>query len=223
MDIFPIGTVAAATSCGLIDGKSYSMFEPNNGAKSNKVYTNLVTTMYDQTKLTRKKALPYITLSYNYSGIWAKEYRQLAHFIDSKEDNLNPFYVVDFSEQIDYDSVASLAGKWVIDTEETRYFSAIANQKSSYVFIWDGSKFRIGDVSSITVNASISVDISTNNYGSLSFVNASINGYLYPIYECYLDGNSLKEFDKGEFVDVQTSERGFTRTGNIGFTSKYKV
>lgn len=223
MDIFPMGTVTSATSCGTIDGRSYDMFEPNNGAKSNKVYTNLVTTMYDQTMLTRKKALPYITITYEYSDIWAKEYRQISHFVDSKEDNLNPFYVVDFSNQVGYDSIASSNGKWIIDTDETRHFSAIANQKSPNAFIWDGNKFRVGDVSSITTNASLSVDVSTNNYGSLSYSSAFSGGYLYPIYECYFNQNSLKDFDKGVFIDVSTSERGFVRSGTIGFTSKYKV
>ena len=223
MDIFPIGTVAAATSCGTIESRSYSMFEPNNGAKSKKIFTNLTTTMYDQTLLTRKKALPYMTFSYMYDGIWTKEFRQLAHFVDYKEDGLNSFYVVDFSEQINYDSVASLDGKWIIDTEETRYFSATPNQKSAYAFIWDGSKFRVGDVSSITANASISVDVSTDNYGSLSLANASSIGYLYPIYNCRCKTNALSEFEKGAFVDVTTSERGFVRSGTVGFTTTYKV
>lgn len=223
MDIFPMGTVAAATSCGTIDSRSYGMFEPNNGVKSSKIYSNLVTTMYDQTMLTRKKALPYITINYEYSDIWAKEYRQLSHFVDSKEDNLTSFYVVDFSNQIDCDSIASSNGKWIIDTEETRHFSAIANQKAAYAFIWNGNKFRIGDVSSITTNASLSVDVSTNNYGSLSFSTASSDGYLYPVYECYFNQGTLKDFDKGVFINVATSERGFTRSGAIGFTSKYKV
>ena len=121
------------------------------------------------------------------------------------------------------DNVASLGGKWIIDTEETRYFSTIPNQKSAYAFIWDGAKFRVGDVSTITTNASISVDVSTDNYGSLSFANASSNGYLYPIYNCYAQAHALSDFKKGAFVDVTTSERGFVMSGNIGFTSKYKV
>ena len=223
MDIFPIGTIAAATSCGTIEGRSYSMFEPNMGATNKKVYTNLTTTMYDQTLLVRKKALPFLTFNYIYDGIWTKEFKQLAHFVDYKEDSLNSFYLVDFSEQINYDSVASLNGKWVIDTEDTRYFSIVPNQKSPNAFIWDGAKFRVGDVSTLTNNASISVDVSTDNYGSLSFANASSKGYLYPIYECRLSANSLSEFKTGDFVDVTTSERGFVRSGTIGFTSIYKV
>lgn len=223
MDIFPLGTVSTATSCGTIDGRSYSMFEPNDGAKNKKVYTNMYTQMYDQTRLTRQQAFPYMTFSYSYRDIWAREFRQISHFVDSKNDGLTSFYTVDFSELITIDSIASVNGNWVISTEETRHFSEIDNYKSSEAFIWDGSKFRVGDVSSITTNTSISVDVSTNNYGSLSFSNAESNGCLYPIYQTFFSDNAIGEFEKGVFIYEDTPNKGFTRSGTIGFISKYKV
>lgn len=228
MDLFPLGTVSANVGTGVMDGISYSMFEPNNGSSSNKKYHNLLVTYESMAMSTRKKAEPSLNLSYKYDGIFTREYRQLVHFIDFVEDSLNSFYLVDFSKGMNPSSVTTPA-YWEVSIGSTRLFSTIPNQKSHYAFFWNAYTWKIGEVVSISANTSISCDIS-NNYGDMTATQAQITTgktrtFIYPMYEVYINSGA-DSFKEQEYVDLPvslTTDGGYTYTGDLVFTSRYKV
>ena len=226
MKIFPIGTVSNGSSSGTIDGISYSMFEPNVTCHSNKVHTILVTQFENQSLLTRKKALPFLTITYEYADIFNREYRQIEHFVDDVEDALSSFFVVDFSKGLTPSSITLSSGDWVVAIDNTRLYSSTANQKANRAFIWDGINWKEGQIASVSTNTSITVDIDANNYGALSLADAQTNGMVYPLYEVYLTQNALQNFKSTKFIhaDINNSEDGgYMKTGKITFVTKYKV
>ena len=68
MRIFPIGTIAAATSQGTMENISYDLFEPNTNCNSQKMRTILQTKFQDQSLLQRKKAEAYMAINYFYTN-----------------------------------------------------------------------------------------------------------------------------------------------------------
>ena len=227
MKLFPIGTVVAATNFGTIDSINYKIFEPNNGCRSFKVHTTLTTLFQSQVRLTRKKAAPYLTLTYMYDNIFDREFKQIEHFVDDVDDALTAFHIIDLSRGQSPSYIASSAGTWTIGLDNTRFYSATANFKSNKGIIWDGhGNWKIGDVSAIKLNASVNFDISTNNYGALTDTNASIEGLLYPLYEVYLNAGAMSDFKSTNYVESKlntSKDGGLLRSGTITFLSKYKV
>jgi hypothetical protein len=228
MRLFPIGTISSGADEGTIEGISYTLFEPNNGCRSNKVHNTYLTTFQEQTRLTRKKAAPYMSMSYAYSNIFDREYKQLEHFADDVEDALTSFHIVDFSRGRTPSYIASSAGVWTVGMDNTREFSATTNYKSNYGILWDGNgNWKMGTVSGLLLNASVQLDISTNNYGALAASSAGSNGIIYPVYEVYLSQNALSNFRTTGYVGDTavnlTKDGGPIRQGTIGFISKYKV
>ena len=226
MDIFPIGTAAADTSKGTLDSISYSMFEPNYSCKSTIVTNILVEKFEQQTLHTRKKSEAYLTISYEYNNIFEREYRQIEHFIYSKDGELTSFYIVDFSKGITPSSVTESSGDWVVAIDNTFLYSAVVNKKAYYAFIWDGVNWKIGSIASLSTNTSITVDVDTDSYGGLTLANASAKGIVYPVYQGYAGSGTLGTFKPTVFIDenINTSnDGGWMRSGNISFTSKYKV
>jgi hypothetical protein len=227
MLLFPIGTVAAASNAGTINSVSYNFFEPNLRCKSSPVFSVLSTKFEQQTSLVRKKAEPYLVISYDYENIFAREYLQIEHFVYTSADGGNAsFYVVDFSKGITPSSVTDSGGDWVIAITNTRLFSILEKQKAHKVFITDGSSWKEGDVIALTNNTSITADVDTNNYGALSVANANSYGMIFPMYECYTTENVLNNFNTTTFVDetINTvNDGGWMYSGTIGFMSKYKV
>lgn len=225
MDIYPIGTVSAASNLGTLDSISYKMFEPNAGCDSNVVYTNLITRFEQQSILTRKKAEPYISISYDYENILAKEYNQIDHFIYKKGESLTSFYVVDWSRGFTPSNIASAGGYWVVSIDNTRLFSSIANRKANNVFIWNGAgSFKEGTVATIVANTSISVNVTGSQFGALARVTASQDAMVYPMYTVYANQNTMVNFKKTFFFDSDIAEdNGWMKSGNITFMGKYKV
>lgn len=228
MDIFPIGTISAASSSGSIDSVSYDMFEPNAGAYSKKQYSVLVTQYQNQTFMTRKKAEPILMLTYKYSNIFSKEYRQIEHFVDSiAEEALNSFYVIDWSRGQTPSAIADSGGDWVIDIDNTQLYSTVTYMKAWRALIWDGADWKEGPVTAITANTDITVDVDTSNYGNLTLANAQSRGWVYPMYLCYLIQDPLSNFDSSSFVrneDIDLDDvGGFIYSGEINFFSRYKV
>jgi len=228
MDLYPIGTVSAGSNQGTIDGISYSMFEPNAGCKSKVVFYNLTTQYENITIDTREKAPQTINLSFNYEGIFTREYRQLDHFIYFVKDGLNSFHVVDFSKGMSPSSVDTTSN-WVAYIDDTRLFSTISNQKANWVFFWNTSSWKLGQVTTVSTNTYISCDIS-DNYGAMTTAQAetvtgSIKTLVYPVYEVFLVGG-VDSFKEQDYVDKQinlTSDGGTTYSGNLVFNSRYKV
>lgn len=225
MDIFPVGTVAASVDTGTIDSVSYSMFEPNLRCKSSPIFSVLTTKFDQQTMLTRKKAEPYQVIQYEYENIYDSEYRQIEHFVYSSAEGGNaPFHVVDFSAGIKPTSVTASLGDWIVAINNTRLYSTAVNKKSCRAFLWTGSSFKEGDVNNLVANTSITVDIDTLNYGSLTATDANSYAWLYPIYECYLAESPLSSFNTTFFIDdSDVNARGWMRSGTVSFMSKYKV
>lgn len=220
--LFPIGYVASQVSTGSIDGYDYSMFEPNDGCKSTKIHTSLLTTFQDQTMLSRKKAEPYLTITYNYNNIFDREFKQIEHFVDEVDDAVTSFYTVDWSRGQQPNLVASAAGTWAVYVEDTKEYSSTANKQSNKMFIWNGSQWRMGDVS--TVTAASSVALTPIKKGGLTFSVIKLDMTLvYPVYEVRFSDNTLSNFDKGEYWEDNSSDRGYLRSGMISFVSKYKV
>jgi len=222
MDLFPIGTVGSA-STGTVDSVTYSFFEPNMGCVSNPVYTTLATRFKNQTMLSRKQAEPYLTINYTYQGIFTREYRQIEHFVDSKEDALTSFYTIDLSRPQTPSAFTEDGGDWKCSITNTRYYSTIDNQKAYWIFVWDGSNFKLGNVTALVTNTSVTLDL---DYGDLSFVNAQSNGRIYPVYQVYFADNTLSNFKTEDYIDENinlTEDGGFTFSGSVSFISKYKV
>lgn len=226
MDIFPIGTVAGSSSNGTIDSISYSMFEPNKNCKSSPVYNVLSIRYEQQTLATRKKSEPYLTVLYEYDNIYDREFRQIEHFIDDKEDSLTSFFLIDWSHGQTPTAVTDSSGDWIVSIANTRLYSTITNNKAYKVVLWDGSNWKEGSINSISANTSVTVDVDTNEYGALTVANANLYANIYPLYQVYCAVNSLSSFVVGEYFNESVSiskDGGFMRTGNISFMSKYKV
>lgn len=225
MKIFPIGTVSAGSSSGTINGVTYTFFEPNKRCKSNPTYNNLVTKFQNQTMLVAKKAEPFLSITYEYDNIFSREYRQIEHFINDNGEGLTSCYMVDFSKAIVPSAVASI-GDWYISLDNTKDFSATANMKGSRAFITNGISWKEGQITSITLNASIVVDVDTYGYGSLSSTDAGSKGYVFPMYEVYINQGSIGTFEPTVFVQEtinNSSDGGWMYTGNVSANSRYRI
>ena len=223
--LFPIGTIAAASNSGTLESVSYSMFEPNANVVSAPIYNILVSRFEDQTPLTRKKKDPYLTITYTYKNIFAREFRQIKHFIDVMDDALTSFYVADFSEGQTPTSVTG-AADWTVAIDNTRLYSTVVNNKANRALLWNGVGWKEGQVVTVTANTSIVVDADTNNYGALAVAEANTNSVVYPVYTAYLVPESLSNFKPSIFVPrtMSTSgDGGFLYSGDLTFISKYKV
>ena len=227
ISLFPIGTTASGVDYGTIDDIQYDMFEPNAGCVSHKVHTTLLTTFQDQTMLSRKKAEPYLNITYNYTYIFNREYRQIEHFVDSVDDALTPFFTIDWSQGRTASNVASAAGNWVVSIDRTLDYTATTNMKSNKMFVWNGTSWKMGDVSSTIKNTSVTISISTNNRGGLKHTNISLDKTLvYPVYEVRLTPNALNNFERTVYWKEQVkndTNGGFMRSGEIAMISRYKV
>jgi len=225
MKIFPIGTVSTGSSSGTINGLSYTFFEPNKRCKSTPTYNNLITKFQNQTMLVAKKAEPFLTITYEYENIYTREYRQIEHFIHDNGEGLVSCYMVDFSKGIASTSVASL-GDWYVSIGNTKDFSATVNMKGNRAFITNGISWKEGQVTSLTLNASIVVDIDTYGYGSLTASNAESKGYIFPMYEVYINQGSINTFETTSYIQEtinNSSDGGWMYTGNITAVSKYRI
>ena len=226
MKIFPIGTISAASSSGTMDSVSYTMFEPNLKCNSQKSFNILTTRFEDQTLLARKKSEPRIAITYEYSDIFDREFRQIEHFTEDVEDALNSFHVVDFNRGLTPSSVTDSSGDWVVAIGNTKDYSTTTNKKANRAFLWDGLTWKEGDVVTVTTNTSIKVNVDGSNYGSLVVARANTDAMVYPLYECYFNPNVLQNFKPTKFFQGDTSltaDGGFMKSGSIIFTSKYKV
>ena len=154
MKIFPIGTAVAATNLATIDSKKYAFFEPNKSVSSNKMHTTLVTRFENQSMLTRKKAEPFLMITYEYEDIFDREYRQVEHFLDDVDDALTSFRVVDLSKGKKPSAITDSSGDWVVSISNTRMYSATANLRADSAFVWNGRAWKEGSVSAITANTS---------------------------------------------------------------------
>jgi len=227
--LFPIGDLQAQSSQGLIDGKSYSFFEPNAGCTAKRVYNILTTRFQDQTILTRKKAETYLSITYKYQNIFAREFRQLEHFIESVDEALTSFYLVNLDSGVNPSNIASSLSRWNVTIDGELVYSATTNMKSNFMFLWDGLNFKVGDITSITPsdqNYVIAVDVFTNNYGDLTLSRAQSSAVVYPIYEVYTQTNALGSFESTYYIPLNIStsnDGGFMKSGVISFITKYRV
>jgi len=223
MRVFPMGLINGTDSTATLDttGLSYSFFEPNQGCKSAPIYPTLKTTYENQIISTRRKALPYLTINYKYKDIWDREKQEIDHFINKVGGELNSFYVADISSMETPSDVVDNGSTWTISIGRTRIYSSVANQRSNYGMLWDGSKFKIGSISSVSAGVSITI---TETYGDLTAADAKTSGVLYPLYRCYF--NSVPDFTPTVFIDgnVATStDAGYMWSGEANFISKYKI
>ena len=134
MDLFPIGTLVAATNLGTVDSISYKMFEPNAGVRSYNKHSILVTTFQNQMMLTRKKAEKHLVLTHSFKNIFDREYRQIERFLNGKDESLTSFYCVDWDKPIQPTNVASVSNMWQVALDYTKDYSATSNMKSNYLF-----------------------------------------------------------------------------------------
>jgi hypothetical protein len=218
--LFPIGDIDG-TSSGTIDGISYTIFEPNKSCKSAKTHSVLNTTYESQIILSRKKAEPFLNIAYEYDNIYAREFRQIEHFTDSVDDSLTSFLCVDWSKGITPTSVNS---SWVVAMDNTNLYSIYASYKANRAILWTGNAWRLGVVSTVTTNTNIDL---TTSYGDLSATLASTSANVYPVYDVRLTPNTTKTFKVDNHIPIEavsvSTEGGYMYTGNVTFTSKYKV
>jgi hypothetical protein len=189
----------------------------------------LVAPYQDQTMLTRKKSLPYLAISYEYDNILDREYNQIDHFIYSVDDALTSFHVVDLSKGRKPSLVASVTDKWRITIDNTRLYSSVTNEKANKIFIYNGVSWKLGNVSHVTTNASIAVDLSSYHRGSLKYSETSKEPsvLVYPVYEVYLTPNALSNFKTTTYwqedVITTTGNGGYMRSGIVSFISKFRA
>ena len=235
-NLFPIGALSTSTSTGTMSGSSYSMFEPNNGCASSKVYNILVSMYEQQTQSTRKKAFPYLSIVYSYAKIYTSEYRQIERFVDTiAEDALNSFWVVDLSKGITPTSVEIQdTTYWKISMNDTVLYDTTLGQKANYVFIWTGwtiKKFKLMVVTGITQDVSLVVGPIGSHYGDLTLSDITSMGFskilVYPVYTCYCIPQALSSLKASEtyFEEVinTSGDGGYMYDGSISFVSKFKV
>jgi len=227
MILFPIGTLSGGTGTGSVESVLYSFFEPNKGCTSVPVHTILTTRFNTQTLLARKKADPYLTISYEYENIYNNEFVQLEHFINSIDEGNTPIHICDLSKGT-VPTAINTSSTWIASINNTRLYSATTNFKANYVFFWNGANWRIGDISSVSANTSITCDVDTNNFGLLSDANGAIvtgnsRVWIYPIFECYVVSGSINNFKVSGFWDVKDSNRGPMWSGTVNLTSRYKI
>lgn len=227
MDLFPIGTMSAASGTGTIDAVSYSFFEPNGGASSSLSFTSLITRFQNMSIVARKKADPYLTINYEYNNIYSSEYRQIEHFLYSKDDAVNSFYVVDLSKG-ELPTAMNTSSTWTASIANTRLYSTVTNKKSNYVFFSNGVSWKIGTISTVNTNVSVVCDVDTNDFGVLTDTEGAVitgnrRTMIYPMYQCFATPNSLNSFKTDQYWNNNDSNRGFLYSGNISFISKYKV
>lgn len=226
MNIYPIGTISAASSQGTIDSVTYNMFEPNLRCSSTEKHNILVTRFEQQTLLTRKKAEPMLLITYEYDNILDREFKQIEHFIYSMDDGLTSFFVIDFSKG-QTPSAISASGDWTVSIDNTRLYSATTNYKANRAVLWNGRNFKEGQITTVNANTSVVVDVDTNNYGALSLADAQSGAILYPLYQVYASANALSNFKTTIHVPISKinigSIGGWMRSGSISFVSKYKV
>ena len=227
--LFPIGTMSDSESIGTIDSINYNMFEPNSGCSSIKQHNILVSPFLSQVLQTRKRSDPFLMITYKYSDIFSKEFRQIEHFLYDNESSLNSFLCIDWSKGFTPNSITLSSNDWVISTLNTNDYSIYNGYKASRVFVWyaKAKKFRVGSIAALTANTSFTVDLDANEYGDLSVTNANSYGTVYPLYESYVDVKDLSGFRTNQYVpgyDISASAvGGFMYSGEIKFVSKYKV
>ncbi len=225
MKIFPIGNVVAASNLGALNGVPLAMFEPNKLCESHAVHTILQTRFGDQTQVTRKKAQPFMQISYNYENIFTREFRQVERAVMDVDESLTPLYVVDFSRGLSPSTVATGGAQWTVSIDDTYFYSATAGFRANRAFLWDGRSWKEGNVTGVTLNTNITVNIQGNLFGGMPLGDAT-NGMVYPMYESYIAAQALQGFKPGDYwwEDIKTGESGgYMYTGNINFVSKYKV
>ena len=225
MKIFPIGDVAGGSNQGTVNSLSYSLFEPNESCQSSPVFSILQTKYQDQTMITRKRAAPILTVTYNYNNIFTREYRQIEHFIQSVDESLTSFYIVDWSSGMSPSAVASIGNKWVYTVDDTHFYSATPLFKSNRAIAWNGQSWKEGVVQGVTLNATFSVDVFANKFGAMPLADAA-SGMVYPLYEVFAAANLLGNFNPGPYweEDVTTGKPGgYMYTGNANFITRYKI
>jgi hypothetical protein len=224
--LYPIGTVASKVSTGTLENISqYNIFEPNGRCHSNVIHTILTSQFQDQALLTRKKAAPYLVITYEYENILDKEYRQIEHFVYTMEDSLTSFYTIDWSKAQKPSVVASVTNKWRVTLDNTRLYSAVNNDKSNKIFLWDGAKWKLGDIAKVNTNASIALDM-TYHRGSLKYSEVA-DALAYPVYEVGFSQSALSGFKSSEYIDDETmnltGNGGYMRSGILNFISRHRV
>ena len=226
LKLFPVGNTASKVSTGTLDSISYSVFEPNGRCHSNVVHSILTTQYQDQMMQTRKKAANYLIITYEYENILDREYKQIEHFVDNVDDALTSFYTIDWSKAQNPSTVASAANIWTVTLDKTRLYSAVTNDKANKIFLWNGIKWKLGDITSVTTNTSVLMDLDAHHRGSLKYTEVS-DALAYPVYEVGLSQNALSGFKSSEYIDDETmtllGNGGYMRSGILSFISKYKV
>lgn len=224
--LFPLGDIAADTAYGQMNGNNYYMFEPNSGCESKTVYTNLTTLFETQFRLIRKKADPYLTITYMYEDIYSKEFNQIDYFINEVNTSPTSFYVVDWSKGTTLDTVSS---GWVCTVADdkfshTRLYSKYDGQRAYRALVWNGVNWKLGYIEDISNNTNINLSVSE---GTLTYSDANTSSMVYPVYEVYLQDNPTEGFETTGYIPYLDVDRdgcgGPIYSGEINFISKYKV
>ena len=219
--LFPIGTMQSSSNSGVIDTNyTYSMFEPNGLCDSKIVFSNVKSNFQNQTMFVRKVALPFLSISYAYDNIFAREFDQIEHFIKASgaaDGGATSFYVIDFSKG---ECPTNVTAEFKIVSTNTTKYSAVTNQKSNNVFFWDGIDWKLGAVATVTATQ-VFTNVTTLPYGAMTGTTASADEvWTYPVYTCYL---AEYDFKSSQFVPSKDADRGYMKSGNMAFVSKYKV
>jgi hypothetical protein len=224
MDLFPIGEMANAKDYGTMDSCNYYMFEPNSNTLSRPSYDILVTLFQNQSRMTRKKAEPHLSITYDYENIFDREYRQIEHFVDYVDDALTSFYTVDWSRHEKVLSGTILVGAdWKVYMSKTRPYSITENKNANYMFVWNGTSWKLGQVIEVSNNSYVKI---TPLYGNLTLTSAVTFSLAYPVYCVYFTPPALAEFESTVLINAASGDYedgGWMRSGSLTFVSKYSA
>ncbi len=223
MILFPCGTINSSDSTGTLNHVTYTIFEPNENSSSKKIYYNLISSYETQILTTRQKAEPSLSITYTYKNIFNKEFQQIKHFVNHRSAELSSFYTINWETGFTPTTVASVAGNWQIVGDSTLDYSATSNMKSNYMILWDGNKFRVGNVTAINSATRLTIN---PTYGNLGLSDAQSDANSYPVYEVRFSENPLNNFETTEYIGGTLSNSdfaGYMHSGTVSFISKYKV
>lgn len=213
MNLFPIGDVDGTSSHGHLYGVSYSFLEPNEGCDGSYLRNIQTLTMQDKLIDTYKRNNPFRQIEYRYKDILDKEFTPIKKFARLVEGGLTSFHVVDLSAG---EYKGTIETPYSVALDYVGYYSTLSTSGAYYAFIWNGTDFMIGSVSTLSTTT-ITL---THVYGVTTVTAATV----YPIYEVYVQPGGLDSFKTTVFNKEPTStSHGWLRDGSVTFVTKYPV
>ena len=219
--LFPIGYLTASTEsrgAWAVDTTATNyFFEPNMGCQSNQNDTTLTSEMENHSLVTRQKIPIFRNVAYSYEDIWAKEFEVIDRFYTLTDGRAGRFYVIDLSQQEKATTYqhAAAAAQVTANIPDTHRFNTTAGKAGYWAAAWKpvNASILVGKMVSKSTDTSITF---TASYGDLKTNSGLGDIYIYPVLNV-LFGDTIANFESGEFVPTDDDTRGYMKSGNVTF------